>query len=300
MGPLWLERKNAVGKRPVLRAEHASMGPLWLERKNNSRSSSTVGLCIASMGPLWLERKNVVLIAHAKIEEFRLQWGRSGWSGRTIIRPPHWHAADELQWGRSGWSGRTRSDRSPGGMGSRCFNGAALVGAEEPRPWNRKCRPCASFNGAALVGAEERAFMPHPHHWPTCFNGAALVGAEERRAAWGECQERRALQWGRSGWSGRTWLCAASRGKCAALQWGRSGWSGRTSGTSIETIEAGLLQWGRSGWSGRTRDGFRLWSDLVRASMGPLWLERKNLDQTPHDLRHNSFNGAALVGAEEP
>jgi len=85
------------------------------------------------------------------------------------------------------------------------------------------------------------------------FNGAALVGAEEHRC------------------------CACSRARLLALQWGRSGWSGRT---------------------GRQDRGRQC---HVCASMGPLWLERKNLAlANATAMADPGFNGAALVGAEEP
>jgi len=37
------------------------------------------------MGPLWLERKNAGGAGIAGVFAILLQWGRSGWSGRTGV-----------------------------------------------------------------------------------------------------------------------------------------------------------------------------------------------------------------------
>jgi len=111
------------------------------------------------------------------------------------------------------------------------------------------------------------------------------------------------LQWGRSGWSGRTRAAARRCPSRAArhcfngaalvgaeehykilalpalaelLQWGRSGWSGRTPAPGELGVGNSVLQWGRSGWSGRTGGERGVSSEVLQASMGPLWLERKN------------------------
>jgi len=108
------------------------------------------------MGPLWLERKNVVL-ANPRNTALTLQWGRSGWSGRT---------------------GRCGSRRLVVATG---FNGAALVGAEERR-WRLDAEvPSGASMGPLWLERKNSPACGRTAARARSFNGAALVGAEERR-----------------------------------------------------------------------------------------------------------------------
>jgi len=297
----WSGRTRRTGVSHAARGRFNGAALVGAEERGVWMTTTGMGCCFNGAALVGAEERRGV--GRVGRTEGSLQWGRSGWSGRT----PTWPRACDppprpLQWGRSGWSGRTRGAAASAHTACTGFNGAALVGAEEPRcrrrplvraprlQWgrsgwsgrtasseSRSGMVMRSFNGAALVGAEEPGQLRPSIVRHSCFNGAALVGAEERRKDMATLERDLGLQWGRSGWSGRTKCLSAQDTRANPLQWGRSGWSGRTRPALGETLSGTTtLQWGRSGWSGRTASAR---SNSREPSAG--------------------FNGAALVGAEE-